>query len=191
MELNGAKYIDALNSCRRTLYQALTILESIISTKVDFLEEGVKPPDIALTLAERYFLVQKFALAIRLLIEAYADNQRLRWAFFDMESRFAVLSLNILDMRAAIKHYMAMDSDYNQLSKMFALQKRLLLQSASNYRTRFEQSAGTEVESDDLRLSIQYMSALIRLASLINDPELADFKARLDLWESKRVKEAV
>jgi hypothetical protein len=188
LDLVGTKSIDSINSARRMLYNALLALEKVLPSQLDITAKDNQIPEennLGLNVQERYHLVQKFALAIQMTIDAYEDKQ-IQVTFLDMEGRFAKVALNILDMRAAIKSYMAMDEDYNVLCHFFPLQKRLLFHSAANYRARYEQAAGTDTETDDLNLGIRYLEAVVHLANLIRDPEAPEYKKKLDLWEGKR-----
>jgi hypothetical protein len=190
LDLTGMRSTDAINSARKMLYNALTALEKVLPAQLDITGKGNQIPEennLGLNVEERYHLIQKFALAIQMMIDAYEDKQ-IRLTFLDMEGRFAKVALNSLDMRTAIKSYMAMDEDYNLLCHFFPLQERLLFQSAANYRARYEQTLGTdaEAESDDLNLGIRYLEAVVHLANLIRDPEAAEYKKKLDLWEGKR-----
>jgi hypothetical protein len=190
LDYTGTRSTDAINSARKMLFNALVALEKVLPTVLDIMSKDNQIPEannLGLTVEERYHLVQKFALAIEMTITAYEDKQ-IRLTFLDMEGRFAKVALNILDMRAAIKSYMAMDADYNVLCHFFPLQTRLLFRSAANYRARYEQAIITdpEAETDDLNLAIRYLETVVHLSNLIKDPEAEEYKKKLDLWEGKR-----
>jgi hypothetical protein len=188
LELTGTRSTDAINSARRMLYNALTALEKVLPAQLDITSKDNPIPEennLGLTVQERYRLVQKFALARQMTINAYEDKQ-IQVTCLDMEGRFAKVALNILDMRAAIKSYMAMDEDYNVLCHFFPLQTRLLFHAAANYRARYEQAAGTDTETDELNLGIRYLEAVVHLTELIRDPEAPEYRKKLDLWEGKR-----
>jgi hypothetical protein len=190
LDYTGMRNTDAINSARKMLFNALVALEKVLPAALAITAKDNQIPEennLGLTVEERYHFIQKFALAIQMTIGAYEDKQ-IRLTFLDMEGRFAKVALNILDMRAAIKSYMAMDTDYNVLCHFFPLQTRLLFQSAANYRARYEQAIITdpEAKTDDLNLAIRYLEAVVHLSNLIKDPQAEEYKKKLDLWEGKR-----
>jgi hypothetical protein len=187
-DLMGTKNLDAINSSRKMIFNALIAMEKVVPTYLNLLGKDEPIPEekkLGLTLQEQYAFVKKFALAIDMLIKAY-DDQQLELTFLDMQGRFAVVALNIMDIRGAIKSYMAMEEDYNLLCHFFPLQKKLLLHAAFGYRTRYEAARGTGKESDDLSLGIRYLETVVHLADLLRDPEAPEYRKKLELWEGKR-----
>ena len=78
--LLGGKNENILNEARKTLYKPIIYLEEIVSNFIDvpFSDYEEKLAAISnVTEKQRYYLIRKLGLAIRMVIEAYGDNGRL------------------------------------------------------------------------------------------------------------------
>lgn len=187
VELLGTKNNDALNDARKALYKAIIYLEDIVSGTIDcpYSELEEKVADIANTpLEKRFYLVKKLGLAIRLLVDAFGENTKWKWSFVELQGRFCTVAKNMLDLKKAVKDYFDPRSpDYDNTVFYIRLILRLLDQSATQYRDRYELSTH---RIDDMRCAINYLLALRRLQILINMKEEAeDVKKKALVWKEK------
>ncbi len=187
----GVKNEDALNDARKSLYKAVIYLEEVVSNFIDvpFTDYADKVDEIKnLPQSKRYLLVRKLGLAIRLVMDAYGDNTKWRWAFVELEARFATVAKNILDLKTASKDGLDHASpDYDDTVYHLRLVKRLLGQAADRYREKYELSTG---RIDDFRLGISYLLALRRIHLILNERnEAEEAKKKADVWKDKMEKD--
>lgn len=187
VELLETKNNEALNEARKTLYKAVIYLENTVTAVVDVLYTEIedKLAEIAnIPVEKRYYLVRKLGLAIRLLIDAYGDNTKWKWAFVELQGRFATVAKNLLDMKQASKDYFDPNSsDYDNTVLYIRLIRKLLDKSATGYRDRYELSTH---RLDDMRLAINYLSALRRLVITIGSAEEGEeIKKKAVVWNDK------
>jgi len=187
----GVKNEDALNDARKTLYKAIIYIEEVVSNYIDVpysdyedkVEEIKNIPE-----SKRYYLIRKLGLAIRLVMDAYGDNTKWRWAFVELEGRFATIAKNIMDLKSASKDGLDPHSpEYDDTVFHLRLVKRLLQQAADRYREKYELSTG---RIDDFRLAINYLQALRRIHLILNERDGAeDVKKKADIWKEKMEKD--
>lgn len=187
VEILGTKNTDALNEGRKTIYKSIIYLEDIVTNAIDIsyteLEDNLE--EISnIPLEKRYFIVRKLGLAIRLIMDAYGENTKWKWAFVEMQGRFATIAKNIIDMKAALKSYFdPRDLDYDTTLYFLRLIKKLLEQSADRYRDRYELSTR---RIDDFRLGINYLQAWRRLCLLLHENDEAEnIKKKALVWRDK------
>lgn len=187
VELLGTKNNDALNDARKCLYKAIIHLEDIVSSFINcqYSEIEAKVAEISNTpLEKRFYLVKKLGLAIRLLIDAFGENTKWRWSFVELQGRFCTIAKNMLDMKKACKDFFDPRSpDYDNTVLYIRLILKLLDQSATQYRDRYELSTH---RIDDMRSAINYLLALRRLQILINmKDEAEETKKKASVWNEK------
>lgn len=187
VEILSLKNTDALNEGRKTLYKAIIYLEETVTDFIDapFADYEDKVAEIAnIPLAKRYELSRKLGLAIRLVIDAYGDNTKWRWTFIELNARFATVSKNMMDIKAASKIYFdPRNPDYDTAVYYFRLVKKLLGESADGYRDRYELSTR---RLDDIRLGINYLIALRRIQIALSEVEDAEeTKKKAVVWKAK------
>ena len=160
---------DALNNGRKSLYRGLIYFEELVSGKIDapFSEYEEKLVEIeSVSAVRRYFLVRKMGLAIQLLENAYGYNTKWKWAFVELEGRYAAVSKNIIDLRGAVMNTDPRSPDYEPTVYHLRLIKRLLMQAADRYREQYELSTN---RINDFRQGIAFLSALRRLHIVLGD----------------------
>ncbi len=189
VEILKTKNNDALNDARKTLYKAIIYLEDSVSGIVDvpFSEIEGKLAEISnIPVEKRYYLTRKLGLAIRLLIDAFGENTKWKWSFVELQGRFATVAKNLLDMKKAAKDYFDPNSpDYENTLLYVRLVKKLLDQSATGYRDRYELSTH---RIDDMRLAINYLAALRRLSLIIGETEEGEeIKKKAVVWHDKLI----
>jgi hypothetical protein len=185
--LLNTKNTDALNEARKTLYKAIIYLEEIVTNLVDapFAEYAEKVAEITnVPLEKRFFLTRKLGLAIRLLLDAYGDNTKWRWAFVEIQGRYTTVAKNLIDMKVASKNYFDPRSpDFDNTVYYLRLIKKLLNESATNYRDKYELSTK---RIDDIRLAINYLLALRRINIMLNEKDQAEeLKKKILVWKNK------
>ena len=177
---------DALNNGRKSLYRGLIYFEELVSGKIDapFSEYEEKLVEIeSVSAVRRYFLVRKMGLAIQLLENAYGYNTKWKWAFVELEGRYAAVSKNIIDLRGAVMNTDPRSPDYEPTVYHLRLIKRLLMQAADRYREQYELSTN---RINDFRQGIAFLSALRRLHIVLGDRTGAEtVKKKLDIWTVK------
>jgi len=187
----GVKNEDALNDARKTLYKAIIYIEEVVSNYVDvpYSDYEEKVDQIKnLPESKRYYLVRKLGLAIRLIMDAYGDNTKWRWAFVELEARFAAVARNIMDLKTATKDGLDPHSaEYDDTVYHLRLVTRLFQQAADRYREKYELSTG---RIDDFRLAINYLLALRRIHLILNErSEAEEAKKKADIWREKMEKD--
>lgn len=187
VELLGTKNNDALNDARKCLYKAIINLEDIVSSLINcqYSEIENKVAEISNTpLEKRFYLVKKLGLAISLLIDAFGENTKWKWSFVELQGRFATVAKNMIDMKKACRDYFDPRSpDYDNTVLYLRLILKLLDQSATQYRDRYELSTH---RIDDMRSAINYLLALRRLQILINMKDVAEeTKKKAVVWNEK------
>ncbi len=187
VELLDTKNNDALNEARKSLYKAIINLEEIVTGVINcpFSEIEDKLAGIENTpLEKRFYLVKKLGLAIQLLIEAFGENTKWKWSFVELQGRYCTVAKNLIDMKKACKDYFDPSSaDYDNTVYYIRLLLKLLDQSATQYRDRYELSTH---RIDDMTAAINYLLALRRLQILLNmKDEAEDLKKKAIVWKEK------
>ena len=187
----NSKNEDALNDARKTIYRAVIYLEETVSNYIDapYSDYEDKVAQIAnFPESQRYYLVRKLGLALRMLEDAYGDNTKWRWTFVELEARFATVAKNIMDLKKSSKEGLDPHSpDYDVTVYHLRLVKKLLLQAATRYREKYELSTG---RIDDFRLGINYLLALRRIHIILNEREDAEeTKRKAEIWKQKMEKD--
>ncbi len=187
MRILETKNEDSLNEARKALYKAVIYLEEIVTNYVDapFSEYQEHLREIAnIPFDKRYFITRKLGLAISLLIEAYGENSKWKWAWVELQGRFAIVLKNIMDMQQALKTYFdSRSTDYDNTVYYFRMLKRLLSQAADGYRDRYELSTK---RLDDMRLAINYLNASRRIFILLEERDNAEeAKKKAAVWTAK------
>ncbi|MDR1972879.1 MAG: hypothetical protein LBQ46_13280 [Treponema sp.] len=177
---------DALNEGRRSVYKSVIYLEQIVTSLVDapFSEYEENLKEIASFSPEhRYRLVRKMGLAINLLEKALGENSKWKWAFVDLEGRYAAAAKNLIDLKTVIAHTDPRSPHYAPTVYHMRLIKKLLMQAADRYRERYELSTS---RVNDFETGISFLQALRRILTIFRDREEAgEVKRKLDTWENK------
>ncbi|MDR0376247.1 MAG: hypothetical protein LBH70_00460 [Spirochaetaceae bacterium] len=181
-----AKNDEALNDARKSLYKSIIYLEQVVTNLVDagFSEYEDKAAAIAsLDSLQRYSLVRKMGLAIHLLENAYGDNSKWRWAFVELEGRYAAAAKNILDMKNIIVNTTPRSQHYESAVYHLRLVRRLLSQAADRYRERYELSTS---RIDDFHQGINFLGALKRVLMITGGREEVEVvQKKIDAWSAK------
>jgi hypothetical protein len=177
---------DALNEARRSVYKSVIYLEQIVTSLIDapYADYQEKVDQLAKLDAEhRYFLVRKLGLVIHLLENAFGDNSKWKWAFVELEGRYAAVAKNIIDLRNTVSNLDPRSPNYAPTGYHLRLVKKLLMQAADRYRERYELSTN---RISDFEIGIMFLYALRRIHVLLGDrEELPALKRKMDIWEAK------
>ena len=187
LRLMEVKNNDALNDARKLLYKAIIYLEEIVSDTIDVPYADLMPllePINNVPIIRRFTLIRKLGLAITMLKDAFGDNSKWKWSFVELEGRFATVSKNFIDMKAAYKDYFDPSCENYETTVLYIrmIQKQLN-DSATAYRDKYELSTR---RIDDMRNAIKYLLALRKLYIAIGDSNQAEeVKKKAVVWKDK------
>ena len=185
LKILEVKNNDALNDARKILYKAIIYLEELVTNIIDipYVDLAKNYEQIAdYSVAKRFYLIRKLGLAITLLEDAFGDNSKWKWSFVELNGRFAVVAKNMLDMKTAVKDYFDPNSqDYDTTVLYVRLVKKLLEDSATAYRDRYELSTR---RIDDINAGINFLLALRRIeVALGSSDEAEEIKKKAITWK--------
>jgi hypothetical protein len=177
---------EALNDGRKSLYKAVICLEETVSPLLDapFSDYEERLAEIeSVDARRRYFIVRKMGLVIQLLENAYGDNSKWKWAFVELEGRFAIVVKNIMNLKTAVAGTDPSSPDYEPTMFHLRLIKKLLLQASDRYREKYELSTN---RIDDFKMGIHFLNSLRRISALLGERETAEtLKKKVDIWTTK------
>jgi hypothetical protein len=187
LRLMEVKNNDALNDARKLLYKAIIYLEEIVSDTIDVPYTDLTPLLETIhnvPIIRRFTLIRKLGLAITMLKDAFGDNSKWKWSFVELEGRFATVSKNFIDMKAAYKDYFdPSGADYETTVLYIRMIQKQLNDSATAYRDKYELSTR---RIDDMRNAIKYLLALRKLYIAIGDSAQAEeVKKKAVVWKDK------
>ena len=177
---------ESLNDGRKSLYKAVIYLEEVVSPLVDApfsdYEERLAEIDV-IDAKKRYLLIRKMGLVLQLLETAYGDNTKWRWAFVELEGRFAAVAKNIMNLKTAVANTDPESPDYEPTMYHLRMIKKLMLQAADRYREKYELSTN---RIDDFKMGINFLNSLRRIHALLGERENAEtVKKKAEIWSSK------
>ena len=178
---------DALNDARKIIYKALIYMEDVVSNFVDCPYADLEPKlskIAAVPISQRYFLVRKFGLTIKLLADAFGDNSKWKWTFVEIRGRFVVVAKNLLDMKQAAKDNFDPSSPNYETSVLYIrLIRKLLDASAMDYRDKYELGSR---RADDMKQAVNLLIAARRVAMALSDSEASEeIKKKAVVWKNK------
>lgn len=181
---------ESLNDGRKALYKAVIYLEEIVSPFLDvpFSDYEERLAEIGSVDAnKKYSLIRKMGLALQLLENAYGDNTKWKWAFVELEGRFAAVAKNMMNLKTAIVNTDPGSPDYEPTMYHLRMLKKLLMQAADRYREKYELSTN---RVDDFKMGINFLNSLRRIHSLLGERESAEtLKKKADIWSAKLEKD--
>ncbi|MDR0551242.1 MAG: hypothetical protein LBG72_04395 [Spirochaetaceae bacterium] len=179
----GLKNEESLGEARKCLSKAIIYIENVVTNKIDALysEYEASLAELAeIKQEEKLYVIRKIGLTIDIIKLAYGDVNRWKWAFVEIEGRFAAIAKNLLDLRKAQANE-SKNADYIHIANHVKLVKHLLDKTATRYIERYELS--TKHASDILN-AINFMSALERIKNLTGDTESMEIvRKKLDAWK--------
>ena len=193
MVLNGVSEVllqnrneDALEKSRKSIYVAIKLLEDTVSPLIDspFSEYEEMLSEIASVKAKRrYSIIKKLGIAIRILQRSYEHNSRWKWAFVELEGRYAAVAKNILDLKTVIINMDPRSSEYESTLLHLRLVKKHLSWAASRYRDKYELFSNS---IDDFNMGIRFLEALRRLHIILGESaDAEEVKKKTGIWNTK------
>ncbi len=184
--LLGMKNEAHLNAARKACYKSIIYLEDTVSSIIDapFSEYEERLTAIKNFEEEkRYLLIKKLGFSIRSIIDGFGENSKWKWAFVELEGRFATVAKNLLDLRSLLKGMDPRSPGYEERTAHLMLCKQLLQQSADKYRQKYELSTH---RIDDFKLAINYLNGLRRLHIVLGETDDAQaLKKKTEIWRAK------
>ncbi len=186
VSLLGIKNDGYLNEARKCCYKSIIYLEEVVSTGIDVpfsdYEEGLNSIS-AFSDKSRYQLLVKLGFSLDSVKEGFGENSKWKWSFVELEGRYAVVAKNMLDMKTFIGKLDPRVEGYSERLAHLNLAKRLLDNAANRYREKYELSTH---HFDDMKLAINYLSALRRLHILLSESDEMDvIKRKIEIWKNK------
>jgi len=162
---------NALNEARKSVYKAVIYLENVVTTKIDapFSEYEENLAELADVSPERrYAMVRKIGLAIDLLKNAFGDNSKWRWAFVEIEGRFAAVAKNLFDLKNAQAATRPDAEGYVTAVRHLRLIEKLLADASEKYTARYQLSTK---RAQDIQSALFFLGALKYVYSVMGERE--------------------
>jgi len=184
--LLGVKNEGYLNEARKLCYKVIIYMEQVVTGTIDGPWSDYEDK-VALISSfdyqDRWRLISKMGLAIQLVLTGYGDNTKWKWAFVELEARYATVVKNLINLKTLFSDMDPNAEGYDIKMAHLTLARKLLDQSANRYREKYELST---LRFDDFRLAIKYLGALRYLALAVNRGQEADnIKKKMDIWQQK------
>ena len=184
--LLGVKNEAYLNAARKSCYKSIIYLEDTLSSLIDvpFSEYEDKLNDIEkYEDSKRYALLKKLGFSIQAVMDGFGENSKWKWAFVELEGRFATIAKNFLDLKNLLASMDPRSPGYEERTGHLNMAKDLLQKAADKYRQKYELSTN---RIDDFKLAIYYLSGLRRLQVLLGEAEGAQaLKKKIEIWRAK------
>ena len=187
VEMLEVKNNDILNDARKSLYKAIIYLEDVVSNTVDCPYSDIESkilPIKEVSITRRLDIIRKLGLALDLLVDAFGENSKWKESFVEMRGRHAVVAKNLVDMKQAVKDYFDHNSPvYEDTILYVRLIRELLSKCANDYRDRYELASK---RVDDMRMAVNLLIALRRIAMVMNDSEESEnIRKKALVWKTK------
>lgn len=186
LALLSVKNENYLNEARKLCYKAIIYLEEVVSGEIDvpYSEIKEKVEQIAgVDDEKRYALVRKLGFSIQSVVEGFGANSKWKWAFVELEGRFATVTKNLINMRTLTAGMDPRVPGYESRMGHLNLTKNLLQKAADRYREKYELST---LRIDDFKLAINYLGAIRRLQILLGEGENAEItRKKIEVWSQK------
>ena len=184
--LLGVKNETYLNAARKECYKSIIYLEETLSSLIDSPFSDYEDKLVAVEKyedAKRLALLKKLGFSIQSIIDGFGENTKWKWAFVELEGRFATVAKNFLDLRNLLAGMDPRSPGYEARTEHFNLVKKLLQNSADKYRQKYELSTH---RIDDFKIAIDFLGGLRRLHVLISEANEAQaMKKKIDIWRAK------
>jgi hypothetical protein len=182
----GVKNESFLNEARKCLYKTIIYLEEVLTGLIDVpfsdYEQGLNTID-AFPDESRHSLIRKIGFAIDSIRDGFGENTKWKWSFAELDGRYAALAKNFLNLKTFLSKMDPREEGYSARLAHLGLAKDLLQQAADRYREKYELSTQ---RLDDMKLAINFLSALRRLHVILGEVEQAEVvKKKIDIWKLK------
>ena len=184
--LIGMKNDAYLNTARKACYKSIIYLEDTVSSTIDAPFSEYEENLTAISQFEdqkRYAILKKLGFSIQSIIEGFGENTKWKWAFVELEGRFATVAKNFLDLKNLLSGMDPRVPGYEERTAHLALAKTLLQKAADKYRQKYELST---LRIDDFKLAISYLNGLRRLHIVLGESDDAQaLKKKAEIWRMK------
>jgi hypothetical protein len=186
VSLLGIKNEAFLNEARKCCYKSIIYLEEIVSTYIDapFSEYEERLATIeAFDDVSRYKLVRKLGFAIASVEDAFGINSKWKWSFVELEGRYTTVLKNLINLKTVLSKMNPSVEGYRERRDHLELAIEMLKRTSARYREKYELST---LRIDDIKQGINYLAALKRLQTLMNDTDDIEItKRKIDVWTTK------
>ncbi len=186
LSMLGVKNESYLNDARKCLYKSIIYLEEAVTNFIDVpfsdYEENLASIE-AIDDMHRYNLLRRLGFSIDTVEDSFGDNTKWKWSFVELQGRFATVGKNLIDLKSIFKNLDPRIDGYNERMNWIGFVKSLLQTAADKYREKYEL---VTQRIDDIKLAINYLSALKRLHMVLNDaPNIEVIKKKIEVWSTK------
>jgi len=181
----GVKNTAYLEKARQLLYEVIINLEKVVTNYVDvpFTDYADKLEKIAeYSDLDKLNLIKKIGYCIDLVKEEFGENTKWKWSFVEIESRFAIITKNLFDMRRFQKLDDPRENGFQDRRAHLSIIQRLLKDASNGYREKFELSTK---DIEDLKKAIDLQKALLRINMVLGDNEkIENCKKQIEVWNT-------
>ncbi|MDR2784103.1 MAG: hypothetical protein LBB48_09770 [Treponema sp.] len=177
---------DAINNARKTILNAITLMEEVVSPFLDApygdYEDKIELIE-SFNAHERYFLVRKLGLSLDLLKDAYGEDPKWKWMLVELEGRSITVTKNCLNLKKAVSNTDLRSPDYEPTVYHLRLIKNLLSKGANIFREKYELTTQSRT---DFKRGVDFLSALRYLHSVLGESGDAEsLKKKIEVWNEK------
>jgi len=177
-----------LTNARKNVYQAIKLLESIVSGHVDLglTENAEKLQSLSeLTPPRLLHLFKKIEFSIALVEKEEGENSKVKWNFVEMYGNLAIVMKNFINFKVyATSVHDPRTPFYNEISELIRYCKEMLEKAAQKYRTKYELS--TPQDSMDMNKAINLMEALMKIHNILGEnDQMLEVKKTVEKWREK------
>lgn len=186
LSLLGIKNEAFLNDGRKACFKALIYLEEVYTDFLDvpyseyeenLLEVSTYPDE------DRYNLIRKAGFSIDAIRHALGEGTKWKWSFVDMNGRLACVAKNSMELKKMASGMDPRVPGYQVRIKLLNLTRRLLQQSADDFRKKYELST---FRIDDFKRAISFLASLKRLSMILKrNTDVDALKKKIDIWKLK------
>ncbi|MBB6481986.1 hypothetical protein [Spirochaeta isovalerica] len=186
LALLGIKNDAYINEGRKACFKALIYLEEVFSDYLDvpYSEYEDKLEEVSgFSDDDRFNLIRKIGFSIDAINTAFGEGSKWKWSFVDMNGRLAVVAKNCMDLKKMAAGMDPRVPGYQTRLKQLNLTRRLLQQSADDFRKKYELST---FRIDDFKRAIGFLASLKRLSIVLKrNSDVEALKKKIDIWKQK------
>lgn len=186
LALLGIKNEAFLNDGRKACFKALIYLEEVFT---DYLDVPYSDYEDHLTEVsafsddDRYNLIRKTGFSIDAINSGFGEGSKWKWSFVDMNGRLACVAKNCMDLKKMAAGMDPRVPGYQVRIKQLNLTRRLIQQSADDFRKKYELST---FRIDDFKRAIAFLASLKRLSIILKrNSDVDALKKKIEIWKLK------
>ncbi|URA09959.1 hypothetical protein [Thermospira aquatica] len=177
-----------LTNARKNVYQAIKLLETIVSGHIDLglTENAEKLSQLSEMAPPRLLhLFKKIEFSIALVEREEGENSKVKWNFVEMYGNLAAVMKNFINFKV---YTVAMNDPrvpyYAEIRDLIQYCKEMLDKAAQKYRTKYELS--TPQDSIDMNKAINLMEALMKVHNILGEnDQMIEVKKTVEKWREK------